>query len=152
METYLGKAGILITAESIIAGFMIAYATLVSQVKVVVEIEEANIKPVQIFGKFFSSALSLYFIHERKNNAPIPMADSVLFVQILNTSKLKRDRTSKANQWENIERSIQGVIPIKGSKFDQYRLLFGDSRDFAANGTAKGLLIDCLQSFLMNAK
>ena len=120
------------------------------KVKVIVEIEEANVKPVQVFGKFFTCALSPYFIHERKHDAPIPMADSVLFVQILDTSKLKKDKTDKVNQWRNIERSIQGVIPIKGSRFDHYRLFCGESRDFAANGAASGPLVECVRAFLMN--
>lgn len=122
------------------------------KVKVIVEIEEANVKPLQVFGKFFSCALSQYFIHERKHNPPIPMADSVLFVQILDTSKLSKDKTAKENQWRNIERSMQAVIPIKGSNFDHYRLFFGDSHDFGANGAAKGTLVDYLRSFLMNSK
>lgn len=120
------------------------------RVKVIVEIEEANVKPLQVFGKFFSCAVSQYFIHERKHNAAIPMADSVLFAQILDTSKLTKDKTAKEDQWRNIQRSIQGVIPIKGSRFDHYRLFFGDSRDFAANGAAKGSLMDCLRSFLIS--
>ena len=117
------------------------------KVKVVLEIEEANVKPVQVFGKFFSCALSSYFIHEIANNAPVPMADSVLFVQILDTSKLKKDRTAKMEQWRNIERTIQGVIPIKGSPFDHYKLFFGDNRDFAVNGAARETLVEGLRSF-----
>jgi hypothetical protein len=121
-------------------------------VKIVVEIEEANVKPVHIFGKFFTCALSRYFIHERKNNAPIPMADSVLFVQILDTSKLKQNGTAKINQWRNIERSIQVVIPIKASRFDHYKLFFGDSRAFVANGVEKGPLVECVREFIMRTK
>ncbi len=33
------------------------------QVKIIIEIEEANIKPTQICGKYLTSALGRYFIH-----------------------------------------------------------------------------------------
>ena len=61
------------------------------KVKVIVEIEEANIKPTQICGKFLTSALSAFYIHESENNEPIGMDDSVLFVQFL----------TKTNETEN---------------------------------------------------
>ncbi|MBC8549142.1 MAG: hypothetical protein H8D23_05775 [Candidatus Brocadiales bacterium] len=96
------------------------------KVKVIVEIEEANIKPTQICGKFLTSALSSFFIHESGNNEPIGMDDSVLFVQFLDTSKLKIDKTSKIEQWANISKSIQDIIPVKNSKINSYKLFSGD--------------------------
>jgi len=50
------------------------------------------------------------------------MGDSVSFVQILNTSELKEDKTAKFNQWENIEDSIKSIVPIKNSKINDYKL------------------------------
>jgi len=127
-------------------------ATEHEKVRVIVEIEEANITPVQICGKFFACALSPYFIHEGKKSEPIPMADSVLFVQILDTSKLKADRSAKMGQGENIERSIQKAIPIKHSGIDQYKLLYGDSNDFTTNGARREQLLDCIRTFLVSAR
>lgn len=58
------------------------------------------------------------------------MGDSVLFIQILDTSKLKIDKTSKTRQWDKIEESIQNIIPVKGSKIDRYKLFYGNDSDF----------------------
>jgi hypothetical protein len=101
-----------------------------NEVKVIIEIEEANIKPTQICGKYLTSALSRYYIYEDK---VIPMAKDVLFIQVLDTVKLK-PTSSKIAQWKNIEEEIIKIIPIKGSAITRYRL-FGlnvkDSMDSA---------------------
>jgi len=99
------------------------------KIRVVIEIEETDIKPTQICGKFLTSALSRYFIHECKNNVPVGMSDSVFFIQILNTSRLK-EGTVKPDQWINLERSIMNILPIKGSKIREYKLLYGNVSDF----------------------
>ena len=114
-----------------------------SRIKVIVEIEEANIKPTQICGKFLTSALISYFIHESENNKCIGMADSVLFIQILDTSKLKIEKTSKTRQWQEIEKSIQNIIPVKRSKIDRYKLFYGNESDFNAKA-----LTDYIVDFL----
>lgn len=71
------------------------------------------------------------------------MDDSVLFLQILDSSKLKHDRTSKLEQFKNLEKSIQSVIPLKGSSIDSYRIFYGDISEFA-NGGLKNELINCI--------
>ena len=90
-------------------------------VRVIIEIEETNITPTQVCGKFLTSALSSHFIHETQGGVPIGMNDSVAFIQIVDASKLK-DRTAKLHQFENLEKSIQAILPLRGSKIDQYRL------------------------------
>ena len=115
------------------------------KVKVIIEIEESDIKPVQICGKFLVSALSNYFIHDRYG--VVEMDDSVLFLQILDSSKLKHDRTSKLEQFRNLEKSIRSVIPLKGSSIDSYRIFYGDVPEFA-NGEVKNELIDCIREAL----
>lgn len=117
-------------------------------IRVIVEIEEANVTPIQVCGKFFASALSRCFIHERKKNARVGTGGSVLFIQVLDTSGLKKDKTFKTQQWRNIERSVQGVIPIKGSKVSRYRLVYGDTDDFAASQAKRKELVGCIQTFL----
>ncbi len=100
-----------------------------SKIRVIIEIEETDITPTQICGKFLTSALSSYFIHESENNNPIRMSDSVLFVQILNTSRLK-ERTAKLDQWKNLEKSIRKILPIEGSRVRKYKLLRGNVSEF----------------------
>jgi len=54
------------------------------------------------------------------------MDDYVTFIQIVDTSKLARDRTAKFKQWKALERSIKRIIPLKDSRITSYRLLSTD--------------------------
>ncbi len=121
--------------------------TVDNKIKVIIEIEEANIKPTQICGKFLTSALSKYFIHESENNERIGMADSVLFIQILDISKLKIDKTAKTKQWERLERSIQNIIPVKNSSVNRYRIFSGKYPDFNSKE-----LLEYIANFLKERK
>lgn len=118
-----------------------------NKVRIIVEIEEANIKPTQICGKFLTPALSSYFIHRTRDYIPILMDDSVSFIQILDTSKLKLDETSKINQWTNLEKSIQDIIPVKNSKINDYKLFFGNPSNFR-DGTERKEFIDYIKKIL----
>ncbi len=92
------------------------------QVKLIVEIEESDIKPTQICGKIMTSALSRFYLRGRGKTDVLRMADSVTFLQVLDVSKL-RDKTSKLRQFRNLEKSIQEVLPMKDSKITTYKLL-----------------------------
>lgn len=113
-----------------------------NKIKVIIEIEESDIKPTQICGKYLTSALSSYYIHETENNQPIDMDSSVTFIQILDTSKLE-ESTSKKEQFSNIEKSIQKIIPVKDSKIDRYKLFYGNNSDF--NGDKLKEIVDFIQ-------
>ena len=117
-----------------------------SKIRVIMEIEEADVKPTQICGKFLTSALSSYYI-ARDNNA-VPMDNSVLFIQVLDTSKLKKDKTSKIKQWKNIEKSIRAIIPLRNSNIKEYILFYGDVSEFGVNGEKRKELVDCILEFL----
>jgi hypothetical protein len=95
----------------------------------IVEIEESNVKPTQICGKFLTSALASYYIHNSKRNEPIGMDGSVTFIQIVDTSKLVKEKTSKFKQWKALEESINRIIPLKNSKIRKYRLFSTDELD-----------------------
>jgi len=110
------------------------------------EIEEADIKPTQICGKLLTSALSSYYIP--RNDKAVGMGDPVLFVQILDTSKLNLDKTRKIKQWVDIEKSIQNVIPLKESKIKRYKLFYGNASDFGNKGDRNHELIGYIQKFL----
>lgn len=114
--------------------------------RVIIEIEEANVTPVQVCGKFLASALSSYFIHQKWGS--LEMGDPVLFIQILDASKLKPDRTSKMVQWNRVEQSIRDIIPIKGSRIHDYRLFQGTIEDFTANSEKSKAVVGKIQSFL----
>jgi hypothetical protein len=118
-----------------------------NKVRVIVEIEESNVTPIQICGKLLASALSSHFIHE-KWSTPVEMGDSVLFIQVLGTSRLKLDKTSKMGQWTRIEKSIRSVLPIMGSRICCYRMFQGDTKEFAPGSEKIKALGACIQSFL----
>ena len=106
-----------------------------NKVRVIIEIEETDITPIKICGKFLTSALSCYFIHESENNIPVGMSDSASFIQILNTARLKAGGV-KPNQWKNLEESIRNTLPIKGSKIRKYKLLHGNVSDFKGRNSS----------------
>jgi len=92
--------------------------------------------------------VDLYFIHESEVDAPIGMSDSVLFIQILNRSRLK-PATAKPDQGENLQESIRKILPIKGSKITEYRLLYASLSDFEdKKGSKCTKLISCIQDAL----
>ncbi len=117
-----------------------------NKVKVIFEIEETDVKPTQICGKFLTSALSTYYIHQSKNNTPIELDESVLFIQILDTSQLK-EGTSKIEQWENLGKSIKDLLPI--GKIGKYKLFYGNCSDFKNRMDKKCTeLITCIKEAL----
>jgi hypothetical protein len=99
-----------------------------NKIKAIIEIEESNVKPTQICGKFLTSALARYYIHDNELNEPIGMNDSVAFFQIVDTSKLE-GKSAKPGQWKALERSIQSILPLRNSKITSYRLLTPDKLD-----------------------
>jgi len=118
------------------------------KIKVIVEIEEANIKPTQICGKYLTSALSSCYIHESEMNQPVLMGDDVLFVQVLDTAKLKQEATSKISQWENLSKSIEEIIPVLNSKVKKYRLFYGNAEEFQSNTSKSDELCAEIKNFI----
>ena len=117
-----------------------------NKILVIVEIEESNVKPTQICGKFFTSAFSKYYIHNSERNK-IKMGDNVLFIQIVDTKGLKPKSTSKYKQWRRLEESIKGVqLPIKYN----YKLFPTNLDDLENGEVTKKLLIETIAGFLDN--
>ena len=100
------------------------------RVRGIVEIEEGNIVPTQVCGKFLTSALASFYQHARHGDVPIPIQDA-FFIQIVDSSKLKRGRTAKLAQLGNIARSIENVLPLPAGGISYYKLFMvngpGDS-------------------------
>lgn len=96
-----------------------------NRVRAIIEIEESNVKPTQICGKLLTSALARYYIHENKENEPFEMCDNVTFIQIVDSSKLKKN-SAKPKQWKTLERSIQNILPLRNSRITSYMLIAKD--------------------------
>ena len=106
------------------------------KIKVIMEIEESNVKPLHLFGKYLASAMVKCYIYGREK---IGMDKSVVFVQILDTSKQK-SKSVKIDQWENIEKSIRSIIPVKGSSIKEYKIFYGNQSDFKSGKTRDKLI------------
>jgi hypothetical protein len=89
------------------------------KIKIIIEIEESNVKPTQICGKFLTSALSKYYIHQNEN---YPLDPNVTFIQIVDDSKLQED-TQKYTQLKALQQSIRRIIPLDGSSITDYHLI-----------------------------
>lgn len=117
------------------------------KIRVIIEIEEKTARPTEICGKFLTSALSFYYIHKSENNTPIEMDDSVTFIQIVKAPQTKN--SSIPIQYENLEKSIQSILPIKWSKINKYRLIYGTISDFINKNDKKyNELITCIKEAL----
>ena len=116
------------------------------KIKIIVEIEESNLGPTQVCGKFLTSALTRYYIHKKNDDKLIEMNDSVTFIQIMDTEKLNIQGTKKFKQWENIEKSINAILPVKGRKIKKYGLFHGSVSDFKDKEYAQELM-----DFIKNA-
>lgn len=119
-----------------------------NEIKVIIEIEESNFEPIHIFGKFFAAAFSSSYSHYTEDKDFIEMADSVLFVQILDTENIKIGITQKIKQRKNIKESIKKIIPIADSKIKEYRLFYGKVSEISVDGEKRKELIECIQKFL----
>lgn len=102
------------------------------KVKVIFEIEESNKMPTKICGKFITSALSKYYIHDAENNA-IAMDKKVTLIQIVDTKSNNKSgeiSPQKKEQLKNIEKAIKNVIPLNTSKINDYHLIYGNTEYF----------------------
>jgi len=115
-------------------------------VRVVVEIEESNVKPTQVCGKLFTTAMASHYIHDDvARGSPIPLRD-VLFIQVLDTTRLSTG-TKKPRQWEMMEGRMLTVLGSDGPLSD-YMLLYGSVGDFALGGKHRTALGERIRSHL----
>ena len=95
------------------------------KVRVIVEIEESGFNPTKICGKFLPSALATHYIHGREPSL-MQYGRRVLFIQVLDGSKLSKRGASKQSQCKLIETKINSLLPLKGSRVSNYRLFIVD--------------------------
>ena len=96
------------------------------EVRVIVEIDESDVKPTKISGKFFNTVLADCYIHDSVGGA-IRMAEAVTFMKFLSTSGLPT-RTHKRRQWKNIAKTIRSRLPL--GNIAAYELFYGVPDDF----------------------
>ena len=77
--------------------------------KVIIEIEEANIKPTQICGKLLTSAIARQ--HSHNNSGKVPFDDETVFIQVVDISRLQL-KTNKDEQLNHIEEALKALLPF----------------------------------------
>lgn len=119
------------------------------KIKIIIEIEESDIKPTQICGKFLTSALATHYIHENnKNLESIEKDDNTMFIQIVDTKNLKKE-TSKYDQFKNIEEKIQSILSdMKDSRLSKYKIFYGTKKEFGNEKKKVELLMNCVKRFV----
>lgn len=115
------------------------------RVRGIVEIEESGFLPTKICGKFLQAGLADHFIHETRPSGPLPYADRVLFVQVLDGSACIKDGGGKEEQARLIEAEIRRLLPLRG--LTDYHLFFvrgpNDQSGLDAVGdSVKGILTE----------
>ena len=90
------------------------------EIYVIIEVEEAGIKPTQICGKFLTSVIATHYIHGTEK--PLAKSKSTTFVQVVDISRLKHD-SNKIKQFEMLKTAICLILPmIKSTGIIQYEL------------------------------
>lgn len=82
------------------------------RVRFVCEIEESDVKPIKLYGKF-ASLISTCMLQIK--DQIYPFDDDIIFLQVVSSRKLKPN-SKKKEQWSNIENSIR-AYHSKNSKF-----------------------------------
>ncbi len=120
-----------------------------NEIKIVVEIEESNFKPIHLFGKYFASEMSSYYIYRPEKGKGIEcwMADEVLFIQLLGSKRIHPD-SQKTIKWENVEKAIRKHIKVKTKNITQYCLLYCERNNKESVMMLKRRLRECLEHFL----
>jgi hypothetical protein len=121
-----------------------ALMTIDGRIRLIVEIEESNVKPTQIAGKFLTAALAKFYLHH-PTQAEIPQDDHVSFLQVVSTKKLK-SRSKKIRQFKNIKDAIRNNLPIGNIR--TYGMYPGDKCDFLLGGKHFGDVIDFVHGAL----
>lgn len=100
-------------------------------VRIIIEIEESGLIPTKICGKFLTSALSTHLIHDILSDQAMCLAEKVCFIQIIDSSRFPQN-SSKLKQGNNLELSIQNILPI--NNISEYSLLyFSGAKGFSEN-------------------
>jgi len=95
------------------------------KVKVIIEIEESDIRPMALCGKAFVSALAPHFIHQGKS---YPIAPHAFFIQVIDTKELS-PRSSKLPQCRHLIELVREALSTSGRNME-YDIFHGDIAEF----------------------
>ena|ERR1700685_3082045 len=100
------------------------------EIKVVIEIEETNVRPLYLCGKVLATALCNY---SSRNGRKTLLADSMLFIQVIKEPE-RRDgakASAKVQQCEYLEKKINEILTTVGNRVRKYCFHHGLAQSFA---------------------
>ncbi|MFC2166951.1 hypothetical protein ACFLQZ_03200 [Acidobacteriota bacterium] len=112
-------------------------------IKVIIEIEESNVKPLHIFGKVFAAASCSHYIYGEDK---YEMNEKILFIQVLESKQ--SEKSKKPEQWKHVEDAIKNILPVQRNRFLHYKLIFGDSKSFLKEGEKREELDNYILKYL----
>jgi hypothetical protein len=112
-----------------------------NKIKIVIEVDESDIKPTQICGKFLTTALSNRYEHNNGKKVKYLFSNKYLFIQIIKLDPKKNSK--KEIQIRNLESGIKAIKLSK--KTVMYKIIYGAIRDFQIAGTKRKELLRTLK-------
>jgi hypothetical protein len=104
------------------------------EIKIVLEIEESNVRPLYLCGKVFATALCSY---SSRGGHRTPMSESMLFVQVIKASK--NASSAKLKQCEYLEATINEIFKKLENRVDSYSFHYGLAENFTNGNDAHEL-------------
>lgn len=111
------------------------------KVKVVIEIEESGMIPTKICGKFLTTGLAKSYSKEEV----LPLANPLLFIQVLKIRTDMPQKSSIPDQWFNIAKALRTISKVDDRGL-YYVLIFGELEGFENKHGPK--LIGAIEDFL----
>jgi hypothetical protein len=96
------------------------------ELKIIIEIEESDIRPVALLGKVSASARASHCIHKR---VIYPIAARAPFIQVIDTRKLS-SRSSKLDQCRYLLESVRNTLSTTGGSLRGYEIFHRDIAEF----------------------
>jgi hypothetical protein len=115
-----------------------------NEIKIVVEIEQSNITPVQFCGKVLATAASKYYAGRRGRYL---LADSLLFIQIF-LKKQTNENWSKRQRCLHLQNSIRELLPSDRTRITRYCFHWGTADEYLHEPRHAQELIAEIQDFL----
>jgi hypothetical protein len=104
------------------------------EIKVVLEIEESNVRPLYLCGKVFATALCSY---SSRGGRRTPIAASILFIQVIKLQK--KAGSAKLKQCEYLEATINQIFKKLENRVHTYSFHYGLAEDFITGTGAQEL-------------
>lgn len=105
------------------------------RVKVIVEVEETGLRPVQLCGKVFVCLLASHFIHR---GTRYPLAESVGFIQVIRL----HNEIHKLSQCRQLRQSIRDILARVNGRVTTYEIFHWHESEFESEKDRQELVTE----------